>query len=211
MKCLTWGYTFREEFDSPALLGWSQSLAGGQQQVSGSVIHVWTEPSADRFPVIWRNDLFSGAGDDFAMEARFRHSDFTAYGTTIALNSASYGGSRIPAGQDLPPGIEDILSIHHVVDPVGGVYRFDISMLHGKVKWTGSPGDQGWHVVRVTLEQGSIYTLYVDGQRVGAAQSTARPHSVYIGNPTIQRYFGAWTHVYVDYVYISRCMVWGPY
>jgi hypothetical protein len=172
---------------------------------------LWTEPSIDRFPVVWRNDLFTGSGEDFALEARFRHSDFTAYGTTIALNSASYGGIRVPAGQDVPPGIEDILSIHHVVDPVGKVYRFDISMLHGKVKWSGSPGDRDWHVVRVTLEQGDIYTLYVDGQRVGAAQSTARPQSIYIGNPTIQRYFGAWTHVYVDYVFISRCMVWGPY
>ncbi|MBM4429096.1 MAG: DNRLRE domain-containing protein [Chloroflexi bacterium] len=206
--CVTWGYTFDEEFNNPALPGWSQSMAGGQQQVSGGLIRLWTQPSTDRFPVIWRNDLFVGAGEDFAMEARFRHSDFTAYGTTIALNSVSFDGSRVPMGQPLPAGIEDMLNIHHVVDPIGGVYRFDISMLNGAVKWVGTPGDEAWHVVRVTMEQG-LYTLYVDGQLIGSTNSSLRAGSIYIGNPTIQRWNGAWTQLYVDYIRISRCLEWG--
>ena len=209
-QCQTWGNTFNEEFVSPALAGWTESLGGGQELVSDGILHQWTQPSIDRFPLLWRNDLFEGAGDDFALEARFRYSDFTAYGTTIALNSAPFGGNRIPAGQPLPAGIEDMLNIHHVVDPAGGVYRFDISMFRGRVRWSGTPGDTGWHVVRITLERGDLYTMYVDGQRVGSARSDVRPSSVYIGNPTIQPWFGGWTHLYVDYIRISRCLVWGP-
>jgi hypothetical protein len=211
LRCLEWGFTFEEEFEDPALNGWSVSLGGGDQQVSDSIIRLWTQPSTDRFPVVWRNDLFEGAGNDFALEARFRHSDFTAYGTTFALNSMSYDGSRVPAGVGVPPGIEDMLNIHHVVDPVGGVYRFDIRLLNGQVVWNGTPGDTNWHVVRVTLEQGTLYTLYVDGQRVGSVSSTVMPRSVYIGNPTIQPFDGPWTQLYVDYIRISRCMHWGLY
>lgn len=209
LVCQQWGYAFREGFDTAALPGWSLSMAGGQRQVSDSVIHMWTQPSIDRFPMAWRNDVFAGAGSDFLFEARFRHSNFTAYGTTIALNSAVFAGDRFPAGQSLPEGVEDILTIHHVVDPTGSVYRFDISMLRGQVVWTGTPGDTMWHVVRVTLEQGNAYTLYVDGQRVGSAQSFLRPRGIYIGNPTIQHTFGGWTQLYVDYVRVAHCEVWG--
>jgi hypothetical protein len=100
------------------------------------------------------------------------------------------------------------------VDPTGGVFRFDITMFGkqpNRVLWQGTPGDTAWHEVRVSLEQGHIYTLYVDGERVGSVQSQIRPRSVYIGNPTIQPFFGGWTHIHVDYIRISRCGVWGPY
>jgi hypothetical protein len=210
LRCQTWGYTFAEEFNSPALSGWSASVDGGQQLVSGGILHQSTNPLADRFPLLWRNDLFEGAGDSFALEARFHYSDFTAYGTTIALNSAAFDGKRVPASQSLPPGIEDMVNIHHVVDPVGNVYRFDISMFHGRVRWTGTPGDTNWHVMRITLEPGDLWTLFVDGQRVGSIHTAVQPSSIYIGNPKIQPWFGAWTQLYVDYVRISRCLVWGP-
>ena len=190
------------------------SLGGGEQQVSNSIIHLWTEPSIDRFPLLWRNDLFAGAGDDFLFEARFRHSDFTAYGTTISLNSASFDGNRIPAGQSLPPGIEDMLTIHHVVDHAGGVFRFDITVFKDQpnaVVWSGMTGDTTWHVVRITLEQGNTYTLYVDDERIGTVKSTVRPSSAYIGNPTIQPFLGGWTQLYVDYIRISHCTTWGSH
>ncbi|MGQ9494282.1 MAG: DNRLRE domain-containing protein [Anaerolineae bacterium] len=209
LRCAVWGYTFREEFNDPALSGWSVSLDGGQQLVSEGILHQWTQPSIDRFPLLWRNDLFVGAGEGFAFEVRFRYSDLTAYGTTIALNSSPFDGSRVPSSELLPPGIENILNIHHVVDQVGNVYRFDISMFKGGVKWTGTPGDTNWHEVRITLEQGDLYTLYVDGQLIGSVRSTIRPSSVYIGNPTIQRWPGGWTRLYVDYLRISRCLIWG--
>jgi hypothetical protein len=210
LRCLSWGYTFAEEFSSPALSGWSWSMDGGQQVVSGGILHQWTGPFADRFPLLWRNDLFEGAGDSFALEARFQYSDFTAYGTTIALNSASFDGTRVPQSDSLPSGIEDMLNIHHVVDPTGHVYRFDISMFRGRVQWNGTPGDANWHVVRITLESGDLWTLFVDGQRVGSLRTGVRPSSIYIGNPKIEQWFGAWTQLYVDYVRISRCLVWGP-
>jgi hypothetical protein len=207
--CEEWGYTFREEFEDPALTGWSVSRAGGQEKVSDSVIRLWTQPSTDRFPLVWRNDLFTGAALDFQFEARFRHSDFTAYGTTIGLNSASFDGKRFPAGQSLPAGIEDILTIHHVVDVDASVYRFDISLLRGRVVWVGTPGDTNWHKVRITRDSDNRYTLYVDDQRVGSAKSTLRPRSVYLGNPTIQPFVGGWTQLHVDYIRVSRCLVWG--
>jgi hypothetical protein len=211
LKCLTWGLSFAEEFDNPTLGGWSVSLGDGSQQVSGSIVHLWTGPESDRFPIIWRSDLFQDAGEDFAFEVRFRHSDFTSYGTTIALNSLPYDGTRVLAGHDEYVGREDILNIHHVVDPVGQVYRFSVSLLGGRVAWHGNPGDSDWHVLRVTLEPGNLYTLYMDGQLVGSAKSTLRARSMYIGNPTIQSWSGAWTQIYVDYVHISHCVQWGTF
>ncbi len=211
LECLSWGYVFEEEFNNPALNGWSVSLATGTQEVTGGLIHQWVPQGtmSDRFPMVWRNDLFEGAGNDFRFEARFRYSDFTAYGTTIALNSAPYDGTRVLASVPVPPGVEYILNIHHVVDPVGGIYRFDIALFGGLVKWTGTPGDTSWHEVEVRLEGGNRYTMSVDGAEVGTVVSTTRPVSTYIGNPTIQPYFGQWTQVYVDYIRISRCLIWG--
>jgi hypothetical protein len=52
--------------------------------------------------------------------------------------------------------------------------------------------------------------MFVDGQRVGSARTTVRPSSIYIGNPKIEPWFGGWTQLYVDYVRISRCLIWGP-
>lgn len=210
LRCLSWGYTFAEEFNSPDLSGWWSSMDGGQQLVSNGILHQWSQRSADRFPLLWRNDLFAEASASFACEVRFHYSDFAAYGTTIALNAAPFDGTRVPASQDLPPGIEDMLNIHHVVDTVDDVYRFDVSMFRGRVRWIGTPGDSDWHVARITLESGDRWTLFVDGQRIGSLRSEMRPSSVYIGNPTIQPWLGEWTQLHVDYIRISRCLVWGP-
>jgi len=73
----------------------------------------------------------------------------------------------------------------------------------------GTPGDTSWHEVDVSLENGNLYKLYVDGVYIGSVVSTTRPTSVYIGNPTIQQWDGQWTHLYVDFIRISRCLVWG--
>nr|MBC7245668.1 DNRLRE domain-containing protein [Chloroflexota bacterium] len=209
MRCVAWGYSFAEEFNDPTLSSWSGSLNGGRQEVSGGVLHQWTQPPIDRFPLLWHNHLFEGAGSDFAFEVRFRYSNFAAYGTTIALNSAPVDGNRIISPLPLAPGMEDVLNIHHVVDTAGNVYRFDISLFKGRLTWIGAPGDTSWHEVLITVERGEIYTLYVDGRLVGSIRSTTRPASIYIGNPTIQTWPGAWTQLYVDYVRISRCMSWG--
>ncbi|MBC7231990.1 MAG: DNRLRE domain-containing protein [Chloroflexi bacterium] len=209
MRCVTWGYSFAEEFNDPALSSWSGSLNGGHQEVRNGVLHQWTQPSMDRFPLLWSNGLFADAGDNFTFEVRFRYSNFAAYGTTIALNSAPVDGKRVLSPLPLAPGMEDVLNIHHVVDTAGNVYRFDISLFKGRVMWIGTPGDANWHEVRITVEQGEVYTLYVDGVRVGSIRSATRPVSMYIGNPTIQTWLGNWTQLHVDYVRISRCMSWG--
>jgi hypothetical protein len=210
LRCLSWGYVFREEFDDPTLAGWQVSLVDGLQQVSGSAVHQWVPQMTDRFPMLWRNDLFEGAGNDFLFEVRFHYSDFTAYGTTIALNSAAFDGTRVLASEPRPPGVEYILNIHHVVDAVAPVNnRFEVSLFGGAVKWHGTPGDTSWHEVKVSLENGSYYSLYVDGVYIGSVTSTTRPVSTYIGNPTIQPFYGQWTQVYVDYIRISRCLIWG--
>ena len=162
---------------------------------------------------MWRNDLFQNAGNDFDFEVRFRHSDLTAYGTTIALNSAPYNGQRVRSSEPLPVGLETILNIHHVWDnSPNGVRYFSIRLLGGRVEWISpDPSDTNPHTLRVTLEEGDLYTLYVDGQRVGSAVSKLRPASIYIGNPTIQSFAGTWTQIHVDYVYISHCAAWAPY
>lgn len=209
LVCLSWGYVFQEEFNDPSLSGWTVSLDGGSQEVSGGIIHQWVPQMTDRFPMVWRNDLFEGAGNDFLFEARFRYSDFTAYGTTVALNSAPFDGNRVAQHDDLPSTVEYIMNIHHVVDPTGGVYRFDITLFGGLVKWVGVPGDTSWHEVKVALEGGNRYTLWVDDVYVGSVVSTTRPISVYIGNPTLQIWHGQWTQLYVDYIRISRCLIWG--
>jgi hypothetical protein len=212
-RCIEWGYTFQEEFLDPSLSGWEVSLAGGSKRVQDSVLHEWTQPYSDRFPMVWRNDLFEGSGESYLFEAKWRHSNFTAYGTTVGLNSAPFDGNRIPAATT-KPGVEDMISIHHVVDPSADIRRFEVIMFRDapyRVEWHGTPGDSDWHVVRITLEDADLYTLYVDDTLVGTAKSPIRPQSVYIGNPTIQPFFGPWTNLYVDYIRISHCVEWGPY
>jgi hypothetical protein len=206
--CFSWIYAYQEEFTDPAIPGWSVHVPVGNLRFVDGVMHMGVDTMSDRFPIVWRNDLFDRALTNFSLEARFRHDGFTAYGTTLAINSASFAGERIPAVGDIPPGIEDILSIHHVVDPVGGIYRFDITLLHDRLVWSGTPGDSDWHEVRVTLEI-EKYTLYVDGQLIGSTVSALRPSSIYIGNPFVQPFLGGWTNLYVDYVRISQCGVWG--
>lgn len=210
LKCVEWDDVLTEEFNDPLLGGWSLNMEGGQKRVWGSMLDLWADPFVDRFPLVWRNDLFEGSGSDFVVEVRFQYCCFTGYGTTIALNSIHYDGERLPESPVLPPGYEDILSIHHVVDPIRGIYRYDASLLGGLVVWDNTPGDTSWHVARVTLEQGERYTLYVDGKRIGSADSTARPRSLYIGNPFIVPGYGPWTQLKLDYIQVSRCLEWGP-
>jgi len=209
--CVQPDSVFQEEFEGPLLSGWSMDMQEGEHRIWDSVLDLWTHPFTDKFPVLWRNDAFEGTGSELVMEVRFRYSDVTAHGTTIAVNTASYEGERFPEYQGLPPGVEDSLSIHNVVDPVRAIFRFDVSLLGGLVKWQGTPGDSSWHVVRIQLQDAGLYTLYVDGSRIGSAQSSARPYSVYVGNPRTPLGAGPWTKLHVDYIRVSRCLEWGSF
>jgi hypothetical protein len=208
-ECLAWLNIFADEFTDPDLSGWSVDLEDGKKRVQDSVVHLWTKSDMDRYPMLWRNDIFEGAGDEYYVEIRFRYSDITAYGTTIALNSGSCEGTRRPASEPVPPSSEDILRVHHLVDPDANKFQFRVKLLRGLVQWNGTPDDTDWHVVRVAVEGGQLYTLYVDGVRIGSASSSLRPTSIYIGNPTIQPFHGNWTETYVDYVRVARCVEWG--
>jgi len=210
VTCIEWSNTFAEEFILPSLPGWSVSMANGHELVRDSILHQWALPLTDRYPLRWRNDIFDGVDDDFAVEIRFHYSDITAYGTTIALNSSAYHGERRVHSLPVAEGTEDILRIHHLVDPSVSLYLFEVSLLQDQVAWYGTGGDTDWHVVRITLEPDDLYSLYVDGELVGSVTSPMRPTGIYIGNPTIQPFFGAWTNTYVDYVRVSRCTEWGP-
>jgi hypothetical protein len=202
---------FVEEFENRLLSGWSQDMQDGQKRVWGSVLDLWANAQDDKFPVLWRNDAFDEAGDDWVAEIRFRYSDVSAHGTTIAINSAEYEGERFPETVGLPAGLEDILCIHHVVDAIREIYRFEVSLLDGLLLWTGIPGDTEWHTVKVTREGSGLYTLYVDGRRHGEVRSSASPASLYLGNPKSPLGAGAWTQVHVDYVHVSHCPLWGSY
>jgi len=200
-----------EAFEDPLLGGWTADMAEGQRRVWASTLDLWTTPYTDRFPVLWRNDAFEQLGSDWVMEVRFRYSNISAHGTTIALNSVPYAGERVAEELGLPAGWEDILSIHHVVDPARGIRRFDASLLGGQVLWEGVPGDTAWHTAMLTLEQGQHYTLFVDGHRIGSADSSLMPQSLYIGNPRTAPGAGPWTQLHVDNVQVGNCLAWGAF
>ncbi len=208
--CAGRGYVVNEEFQDPSLAGWQVSRADGSLGVSGGVMHLWAPQMTKNFPLVWRNDLFAALGDEFLFEVRFHYSDLTAYGTTIALGPVAFSGTRIPASTQLPPGMASPLSIHHVVDVAAPANsRFEVVLFGGAAKWVGTAGDTDWHVVKLALENGNHYSLYVDDVYVGSMISSARPVSAYVGNPTTQSYGGQWSQIYVDYVRVSRCAVWG--
>jgi hypothetical protein len=200
-----------ETFESPLLPGWSADMEEGQRRVWDNTLDLWTTPYTDRFPVLWRNDSFVALGSDWVVEVRFRFSNISAHGTTIALNSIAYDGERVPEELGLPPGWEDILSIHHVVDPIRSIYRYDALLLGGQVQWVGTPGDTSWHHALLTLEGGQHYTLFVDGRRIGSADSSLMPRSLYIGNPRTAPGAGAWTELHVADLQVANCLRWGSF
>jgi len=209
--CVSESLAFAEEFDNPLLSGWTLDMADGEKRVWDGVLDVWAHAYTDQYPVIWRSDAFDGVEDDWTLRVRFRYSDIRAHGVTIAVNSGVWDGQRVPWLGALPSGLEDILRIHHVIDGGRMIFRFDAALLGGQVTWDGIIGDTSWHEVKLTLEGGKNYTLYVDGKRIGAATSSLKPASVYIGNPRVSTGYGPWTQVHVDYLRVSRCLNWGSY
>jgi PKD repeat protein len=213
---------FCEEFE-PQLPDWDEDLHGVHRKESvSSVLHLWNAPGVitNTFPLLWRNDVFDQVGSDFCLWIRFRHERVTAYGTTVAVNSqavdpdsALFVDRRVPHTVYLPDhGIEDILNIHHLYTE-GGVKRFEVTMFGhrpDKVAWLGTPGDTGWHEVKVVLERG-VYTLWVDDHRVGSAEANGLfPSSVYVGNPKTMEEWGTWTHLFVDYIRVGPLLCDAP-
>ncbi len=207
-QCIDYGMVWNEEFDGD-LSQWQTSLSGGRATVSGGVLHMTTDPSRQRFPLIWNNSLFDAVSDDYVCEIRFRYENMTVYGTTIALNTVPFDGSRREAVQPIAAGTEDVLSIHHVVSPNVNVFRFDATVLGSQVAWQERPQDTNWHIARLVVEPGGRHSLLMDGRLVWTQVSSIRPISIFIGNPTVQPWAGNWTELLVDYVRVFTCRQFG--
>ena len=199
--CAHWDNVWYDEFEDPELSQWNQDWAEGSGEVGDSIVHLRAkEGLTDYFPLLWQQVAFPH--EDYVFEVRFRYGLATAYGTTIGVGSRDYDGTRYLESNPAPPGVEDVLRIHQLDE-------FFIISLFGSVVWWGDPPDTGWHIVRVERE-GNNYTLIVDGTRVGATTRTRDlPRSIFLGNPAIQDFDGAWTPLDVDYVRIRVCDVWG--
>jgi len=201
LSCVRWVYTLDEHFLDPALTGWQINSDGGQIQVSDSILWLRAKAGLSQvYPFIYRNDAFP-ANEDWLFETRFRYSDITAYGVTIGVGSLPNLGQRYQQSEPQIPGVEDILSIHQFDT------EFHVKLLDQKV-WIGPLLDLNWHVVQLRRE-GQMYVLNVDGADVASAMSNKEAVSVYIGNPSIQFFFGTWTQIRVDYVRVLYCAEYG--
>ena len=198
-KKVEWDPIWHDEFDDRTLPLWNADWAGGSGAVSRSILSLGAAPGlADRYPLLWTE--ICNPADGFALEIRFRYRTITAYGTTIGVGTSLYDGSRYAQGDPPPSGIEDVLSIHQ--SELGVRVR-----LWDELRWEMGPADTFWHTVQV--ERGGSrhrprYSLTVDGMPVGSVVGEeAIPRSIFLGNPAIVDYPGAWTELEVDYVRIS--------
>jgi len=198
---MIWDYLLDEDFDDPALDGWSPDPAGGLLAIGNSALHMQERMGgASLFPLLWRNDAFP-IGEDFILEMRFRFPQASPYGVAVGLGSRPYDGTRYFAGEAPIPGVEDILSIRHS----GESFRILFRQL---MMWEGAPGDDGWHHIRLERE-GTKYILTVDGIAAGRIASAIGPVSLTLGDPAIQSVAGPWTHLEVDYIKVAYCAAWG--
>jgi uncharacterized repeat protein (TIGR01451 family) len=216
-QCAQWNVLDEGFDDDSALNDWQLDRADGTIEVTDEGwLHLSAQQSIDHFPLVWQN--LEDLGPCFCVELRFRHTNLAPYGTTITLNSKNYDGGRAGGEQRYTiPGIEDILSIHHVC---GKDYFFQIRLIRegeecGEWKICHQPqrDDCGWHTVKVTYESGQ-YTLEVDDVYIDTVTSALRPSSIYIGSHVLQDTgeLGPWTELWVDYVRIGKSrLAWMPY
>jgi len=213
-RCGQWEIT--EEFNSPSDLdAWTVNIPAGTDArietipgTSETGVHMFSTEDTSTFPVAYRNDLFQGLNNCFCMEVRFKHTDFTGFGSTVSVNSSFYNGERADAipdpdpvepGRQLPPyrlkGIEDVLSIHHVR---GSGPIFEVRLIRNpatdrwKWLWRGGVDDSELHTVRVEVLGDPVYGLRVrreggEWQQVapvtpGDTASSLLPRSVYLGS-----------------------------
>jgi Mg-chelatase subunit ChlD len=199
--CVGQDNVWHEEGEDAALSLWRQDWSGGSGTVADSVLGLRAAAeNTDRFPLLWAQVPFPNG--DYECKVRFRYGAPTAYGTTIGVGTSFYDGARYAQGDTPPPGIEDVLSIHQ--------YEGDFHVtLWGAVTWRGTPLDTAWHVARV-LREGSRYSLIVDDRMVGSVtRSDKAAHSIFLGNPAIQQFWGTWTPLDLDYLRITVCGTWG--
>ncbi len=198
--CVGWEEMWQDEFDDASLPLWRADWGEGVGQVQASVLSLRaSEGGSLRFPLLWAPIQLPV--EAFSLQLRFRYGTPTPYGTTIGVGSAPYDGALYYEGEPRPPGIEDVLSIHQL--------RGEFRILLGGVPVLREAGaDTAWHVVQL-LREDHVTSLWLDGRCVATASQIPTPRGIFLGNPAIMHYPGAWTPLDLDYVHISACTVWG--
>ena len=199
--CLRWDNAWHDEFEDPALALWEADWGQGAGVMQDSALCLKADNgNSNHFPVLWTQPGFPQGS--YVLQIRFRYGPPTRYGTTILVGSAAYNGERYNEGEQAPEDTGDVLSIEQ------SSVLFRIS-LFGLVEWLGPIPDTRWHVVQVARE-GSIYTLSVDDQYIGAVSREDKlPTGLLMGNPTVMYYPGPWTLLYVDYIRVATCGLLG--
>ncbi len=199
-SCVRWDNAWHDEFEDPTLAQWQTDWGQGAGVMQDSALCLKADGSnSDHFPVLWTQVAFPQR--DYVLEVRFRYDLLARYGAFISVGSAVYDGVRYDEGA-LPADVADVLSIEQ------SSTQFRVS-LFGLVDWFGPVPDTRWHVVQVAQE-GSIYHMSVDGQRIGAVSRTDKvPAGLLMGNPAVMYYPGPWTSLYVDYVRVATCALLG--
>jgi len=198
--CVSWRRTWEDEFEDAALPLWLADWGEGSGRVQSSVLSLRaSEGGSLRFPLLWTPVLLPAQA--FGLQIRFRYGTPTPYGTTIGLGSAAYDGALYNEGNPKPPGIEDVLCIHQLQ----GEFRI---LLGGIAVLRTEHADTDWHVVELVHEQPAT-SLWLDGRCIATTSQAFAPRSIFLGNPAIMLYLGAWTPLDVDYVRISTCALWG--
>ncbi|MFP3897285.1 MAG: hypothetical protein ACLFV5_10690 [Anaerolineales bacterium] len=228
--CWGWDTIWKDGFEKSELADWSQDPEEGNIETEAGALWLRNGSAPHQaFPLAW-SEHFWPAEEELCLSFRFAYENVTVYGSTIGVGSAPYDGKRTLAGAEgverfeeilrsryhthgsdveLTPddvqctidkeieGIEDILRIHHRQE------EYSVQLLDETV-WQGTPGDEAWHDLSLEIT-GPIYTVYVDGTRVGSGTSHWRPGSLYLGNPTVAWSSGRWTEVAIDDVRLERC------
>lgn len=197
--CASWHTAFEDGFEGSSLDGWDRDPADGSVSIQGGALRLANGTAVgEHFPVVWLLQPLPGTGD-MRVSFRFAFTDATGYGTTIGIGSQVYAGERSLAGSPDPPGIEDILRVHHR----DGEYSIE---LLGQTAWVGTPGDETWHTVDLELRE-ATFILSLDGVEQARGTSLWRPQTLFAGNPVIVWDRSYWTEVSLDNVHVRRCDV----
>ncbi len=193
---------FEDNFDNPALPGWSMDVpSSGQITVGGGVVTLRNRGGqyTDRFPMLWRNDLFPAQGD-FVLEYRYRYESLTAYGVSVSAGSRAMPVPRQDQNKPVIRELGDFAGTHQF----NAQNTWQHTTQAESVVWSGTRGDTSWHTVRVEVE-GNTRRLYVDGVLIGENTLDERPVSFWAGNYYLMTYWGDWSDVSLDYVRVERC------
>ncbi len=195
---------FRDDFQGDGT-GWERDAGQGSNTVdfnADGVLKVQGECCGSEFPLVGRNDLFTGISPYWRVALRFRYPAVTAYGTSISVGSGTFTPVRQPAAAPLRPDWHDVLGIHQVR---GAEHFLELSAF-GTVWYhqdNSAGADTAWHTVELEVN-GPDYRLCLDGTEIGAGSTPATiPHTFWAGNYATQPYPGDWTDLEIDWLQVE--------